>query len=104
MIGDRTLQEMVNLIVEVARPLMVVLFGSYARGGAGELSDVDFLVIQETNLPRPKRGLPLYSALRHYHCSKDILVYTPSEVDEYRALPHSFIMTALREGKVVYER
>lgn len=95
---------MVDRIVEIARPIKVILFGSRARGDAGESSDVDLLIIQETDQPRPKRGLPLYSALRHYHCSKDILVYTPEEVDDYRNLPHSFIMTVMREGKVLYEK
>jgi len=104
MIEGQILREMVDRIVAVAHPETVVLFGSHARGDAGAHSDVDFLVIQETDLPRPKRSVPLYATLRDYPYSKDILVYTPEEVGAYRNLPNSFVMTALREGKVLYEK
>ncbi|MFH0980605.1 MAG: nucleotidyltransferase domain-containing protein [Planctomycetota bacterium] len=98
------IQNMVDQIVAAVRPLRVVLFGSHARGEAQPGSDVDLLVIQETDLPRPKRSVPLYSLLRAYPCSKDILVYTPREVEADRGLPHSLVMTAIREGKVLYEK
>jgi uncharacterized protein len=43
--------EMVRRIVEVADPVAVVLFGSYARGTARPDSDVDLLVIADTPDP-----------------------------------------------------
>lgn len=103
MIDTHIIQEMADRIVAHASPIRVVLFGSHARGDAQSDSDVDFLVIQETDLPRPKRSAPLYSLLRGYPCSKDIVVYTPREVADDRNLPHAFVTTALREGKVLYE-
>jgi predicted nucleotidyltransferase len=103
-IEPHLLQEMADEIVGAARPEKVVLFGSHARGDASDDSDIDLLVIQETDLPRPKRSVPLYSILRLYPYSKDIVVYTPEEVDAYRDLPQSFVMTALREGRVLYEK
>ena len=98
------IKEMADRIVAMSHPLRVILFGSYARGDAGPHSDVDLLVIQETGLPRPKRSVPLYSLLRDYPYSKDILVYTPREVEDDAALPHAFVTTALREGMVLYEK
>jgi hypothetical protein len=32
------------------------------------------------------------------------MVYTPEEVREWSAVPQAFVTTAVREGKVVYER
>jgi uncharacterized protein len=32
------------------------------------------------------------------------MMYTPEEVSEWSAVPQAFITTAIREGKVVYER
>jgi len=104
MVDIGMIQEMVRRIVAAVDPVRVVLFGSQARGGAGPESDLDFLIIQETDLPRPKRSAPLYSLLRDFPCSKDILVYTPREVEEDAALPHALVTTALREGKVLYEK
>jgi predicted nucleotidyltransferase len=103
-IDAEAIQEMVSRIVAVCDPEKVVVFGSHARGDAHSSSDIDFLVINETDLPRPKRSVALYSALREYPCSKDILVYTPAEVHEYSELPQSFVMTALREGTVAYAK
>jgi len=34
----------------------------------------------------------------------DVMVYTPEEVTEWSAVPQAFITTAVREGKVLYER
>jgi len=98
------IHEMVDRIVAVADVNRVVLFGSHARGDADAQSDVDLLVIQDTDAPRPKRSIPLYATVRDFPYSKDIIVYTPEEVEEYRNLPHSFVMTALREGEVLYEK
>ncbi len=104
MLSQDTVREVTRRIAEAARPELIVLFGSQARGTAGESSDLDLLVIQRTTLTRPKRSAPLYSKLRDFPFSKDIVVFTPEEVEEYRNLPMSFVMTALREGKVLYEK
>ena len=101
---ERMIQEMVLRIVAVADPEKVVIFGSRARGDDDPESDVDLLVIQETDLPRPKRSVPLYAALRDYPFPIDVVVYSPEEVEEFKNLPLSFIQTALREGRVLYEK
>ena len=44
----------------------VVLFGSHARGEAQESSDVDLLVIAESELPRFKRSRELYKLIKPY--------------------------------------
>jgi len=82
----------------------LAVFGSIARGEVRPDSDVDFLVVANDNRPKPKRSAPIYSLLRDYNCSKDILVYTPEEMEEYRETPNSVIHNALKEGLVLYER
>lgn len=100
-----------ELILEMAGRLWrafnldkIVLFGSHARGEATDHSDIDFLVIMQTDLPKPQRSVPMYRLLRGYMQSVDIVVRTQEEVDEYANLPFSFLQTALREGVVLYER
>jgi predicted nucleotidyltransferase len=104
MVSMGQLKEIGQRIARAFDPERIILFGSHARGDATEDSDVDLLVIARTAAPKPKRSVPLYSMLRHYPFSKDILVYTPDEVDAYRHLPASLIARALDEGIVPYEK
>ena len=104
MISRQTIDEISTKIAERFQPEKIILFGSYARGEATENSDIDLLVITDTDLPKPKRSAPIYSLLRDYPFSKDILVYTSEETEQYRNLPAAIIARALREGIVLYER
>ena len=103
MVAMETIREMAQKIANRFHPEKIILFGSYARGEATEISDVDLLVILRTQLPKPRRSAPMYSLLRDYACGKDILVYNPEEVREYRALPMTLIHRALSEGLVLHE-
>jgi len=91
-------------IVETLQPDKIILFGSRARGDARPDSDYDILVIKESNEPRHRRDAPLYVALVGVDVPIDVMVYTPEEVEEWRAVPLAFVTTAVREGKVLYER
>ena len=77
---------LITRIVETLEPQRVVLFGSHARGDAAPRSDVDILVVAD---------LPI---------ELDILVYTPAEVREWSRVDQAFVTTALREGRILYER
>jgi len=89
---------------EAAHAERVILFGSYARGEAGANSDVDLLIVAESDQPRFKRSRVLYQTLRPYPFAMDLLVYTPQEFEQARRMPLSFVSTVLREGKTVYAR
>ena len=104
MVTSKQLKELARHIRRALDPDRIVLFGSYARGDATENSDVDLLVVARSSLPKPKRSAPLYSLLRDYPFSKDIVVYTPEEVEDYRHLRASLIHRALAEGIVLYEK
>ncbi|MBZ5562452.1 MAG: nucleotidyltransferase domain-containing protein [Acidobacteriia bacterium] len=101
---EELLHAIVRRIVETARPEKIVLFGSRARGDARENSDYDFLVIKDSDEPPHRREVPLYLALADVHLPIAVVVYTPEEVNDWREVPQAFVTTALREGRVVYER
>ncbi|MCS7037989.1 MAG: nucleotidyltransferase domain-containing protein [Caldilineales bacterium] len=90
-------------ILLLGNPQAIILFGSRARGEAQPDSDYDLLVIEPSDQPRHRRAARYRRALRGL-AQKDILVWTPEEVAEWRDVPNAFITTAIREGIVVYER
>ncbi|MBI1880760.1 MAG: nucleotidyltransferase domain-containing protein [Chloroflexi bacterium] len=103
-LADDRLEEIVQQILKVSHPQKIVLFGSRARSEAQADSDYDILIIEPSNLPRYKRAAAYRRALTGLGLAKDIIIWTPDEVAEWRNVPDAFITTALREGVVLYER
>lgn len=101
---EKVIEEAVRRIVEVANPEKIILFGSYAYGRPSQDSDLDILVVMNTNLPRYKRSVPIYRALADLLIPLDILVYTPQEIEAWEDVPQAFITSILRKGKVIYEK
>lgn len=101
---DRRIQEMVRRIVEAVNPEQVILFGSRARGEGGVDSDVDLMIIAPSDQPIWRRTMPLYALLGGLGLAKDLLWWTPEEVEDWREVRSHIISRALREGRVLYER
>ena len=103
-IGEPLLQTIVQRLLVAGRPQKIILFGSQARGQADRDSDYDLLIIEKNSQPRYRRAVPYRRALKDLGTSKDIVVWTPSEIREWQNVSNAFITTALREGVVLYER
>jgi predicted nucleotidyltransferase len=103
-LSEPLVETLVHRMVAVGEPLAIVLFGSHARGEAHPQSDLDLLVIEESDLPRHQRATKYRRALVGVHPSKDIVVWTPEEVAKWHTVSNAFITRALAEGKILYER
>lgn len=101
---DQLLNEIVSPIREAADSERLVLFGSRARGTARADSDFDVLVVKESGEPRYKRSASLYTKIADLPVEVEIVVYTPGEITEWSEVPQAFVTTAIREGRVLYER
>lgn len=107
-INDELLARVVDTLVREADPLQIYLFGSRARGDARPDSDMDLLIVEpgpfdETRSRREELGR-LWRALGGIPVSKDLLLYTPEEVEHCRGGRNHVIARALREGRLLYER
>lgn len=102
----RLTRKLVRCVVRAAKPQKILLFGSRARGDHRPESDIDLLVIKKSRLSRPKRAIPIYSALAELRLPVDaeVMVYTPAEAAEWSEVRQAFVTTALREGKILYEK
>jgi uncharacterized protein len=99
---SREIEKITRQIIEKYKPERIILFGSAARGEFSSDSDADFLII--------KRDTPLYGADRIRELSPlidreiplDLLVYRPEEFEERLNLGDPFLMSIIKEGKVLY--
>jgi predicted nucleotidyltransferase len=103
-VTDELLTEVVRRICAAGSPQKIVLFGSWAKGTARSDSDLDLLIIEESDLPRWRRSSRYRRALCGVFPAKDLLVWTPQEIDAWHLVPNALITTVLREGKLLYER
>jgi predicted nucleotidyltransferase len=97
-------EELDRILVGLRRyhPQKVILFGSFARGDYHALSDVDLLIIKETDRSFVER-IGDVLALCDYSISLEPLVYTPEEFEQMRGAGNPFIEQVLQEGQVIYE-
>ncbi len=104
MIVTEKISEIVNKIAFGYKPDKIILFGSYAVGNADENSDLDLLVIKDTDLPRPQRAMLVRKMLYGAMVPIDLIVYTPKEIEDAKDNEFSFVYKVMHTGKTLYER
>ncbi|MDR3284488.1 MAG: nucleotidyltransferase domain-containing protein [Treponema sp.] len=98
------LDQIVSLIVSMASPDQIILFGSYARGDNTEKSDVDLLIVKKGLKNGREITGNLYIALSYSDIDipVDLLII---DSDRYEALKNEIGLvykTIHKEGKVIY--
>ena len=102
MISEETIQEVVERLKRAAPGSTIVLFGSYARGEAGEGSDLDILVIEPSVVARRREMARLSDVLRPLGIPVDIVVTSQKTFEEWSETPGTVLYEAATEGKVLY--
>ncbi len=101
-------QQTINKIVEKLKrdyqPEKIILFGSCARGDVRKWSDIDMLIVKDSDKPRRKRATEVLNVVGdiHYTIPFEPVVFTPGEFE--RGRDHFFIREIVNEGKTLYER
>ena len=101
---ETALDQMVQNIVESFDPDKIILFGSYAWGAPQQDSDIDLLVVIDSDLRPAKRSAEISLACRPPGLAVDLLVKTPTEIDHRLDIGDPFIRRILEQGKILYAR
>ena len=94
----------VKRIVERFKPEKVILFGSHAYGEPKPWSDVDLLVVMETERTSREQRLEIARFLRDRTFGIDVIVRKPDELKHRIELGDFFLREITSKGKVLYER
>jgi predicted nucleotidyltransferase len=99
----RTIRSLSRQIAEQFEPHKIILFGSYAHGAPSPESDVDLLVLMDSQLRNREQAAQIARALR-YNFGLDLLVRSPEQFEQRIALGDYFLRDIAKRGKVLYER
>jgi len=97
-------REVVETIREGYDPEKIIVFGSYAHGTQREGSDLDILVVKNTDARWADRVRAVSRLLTPRRLPMDIIVKTSAEVEEALQERELFMRRVMEEGVVAYER
>ena len=102
MIDQKTMNEIIRRVVEVAKPDRILLFGSAARSEAIEESDIDLLVIKKVVPHRRRLTQDSNVRLIGIPVPVDVIVVTPEDIEKSKDSVGTIIPAALTEGIEIY--
>lgn len=110
-IGDldsKVVESLRDAVLRQINPLLVIVFGSQAKGTANADSDIDLLVIDERPFSATRSRRRLIGEIRRSIPAGrhpiDVLLFDASELGYWSDTTNHVIARALREGVVLYER
>jgi len=103
MFDHALIEKIIDRIVSLFSPEKIIIFGSAANGTADSNSDVDILIIMETDLSYHRRSGPIRAAMRGIPVATDMIVLTPGEYERLKDDESSFANEISKTGVVAYE-
>lgn len=104
MINKTKISDIVSKIAKNYDPDKIILFGSYANNTANEDSDLDFIIVKNTDVPKQRRGRDVRRYLLGAMVPIDLKIYTPKEFEKECHSEFSFLHSAIKNSVVLYER
>jgi len=103
MLTQERINEIIKEIVKSFKPQKVILFGSYASGTPTEESDLDLLIIKDSDLPTRLQNRKVRKILAGLKVPVDVIVKTADEFETYKDIIGTIVYPANKFGKLVYE-
>jgi predicted nucleotidyltransferase len=98
------LKNIVDKIINNFNPDKIILFGSYAYGHPNVDSDVDIMIVMDTDEKPHKRAVSVRKVLKGIGIPKDIIVKTPEEFERFKDIVGTIVYPAAHKGRIIYER
>lgn len=98
----KALETVVKSLRDKYHPEKIILFGSLTRKNIAEGSDIDLLIIKETDKNPWERAREVESIVER-KVPFDLLVYTPEEIRDRLKINDFFIEEIFEKGEVIYE-
>lgn len=89
--------------IKLYQPRLAILFGSQARGDADPTSDIDLVLVKDTQDNFFDRLKKFALMLPNNAPQVDALIYTPQEFNKIKDWGTPLIQQAIKQGKVIYE-
>ena len=102
MLSLSDIEQLRDRIAQALHPEKIFLFGSYADGKATEDSDIDLVVVMESEKTLHQRNIALKRLFPRRRFSLDAFVYTPQEFLKYKDIPGTIVYNAAHFGKLIY--
>lgn len=102
--STKWLETITQRIVKTFNPERIILFGSYAYGKPNADSDMDLLIVMESDERPAVRSAKVSKVVRPRLFPVDIMVRTPKEVKQRLEMGDYFFQEIFAKGKVLYER
>ena len=104
MLNQKEINKIASKIRDKIKPQKIYLFGSYASGKATEKSDLDLLIVDDSNRNKNSLALEISKMLFPRKFGLELIVTSPSDLQKKQQLNLSFWKNILKTGKKLYER
>jgi predicted nucleotidyltransferase len=102
MVSLNDIQQLANDIARQFHPEKIILFGSHARGDAGPDSDVDLMVIIDSNQHPSRTAAEITHRVHPGRFGVDLIVRSPQTVRTRLHMNDWFMRDVMREGRILY--
>jgi predicted nucleotidyltransferase len=103
-VDEKTVEAVVEQLVETLQPETIILFGSYADGRADFDSDIDILALTDRRFSPVEQYELQRRLFADFPFAVQLILMTAREFEETKNVIGGIAYPAAKYGKIIYER
>lgn len=100
----KELNDISRRLIKEYDPEKIILFGSRVEGKDSEGSDIDLVIVKETDKRPLDRRIEVETLLADRAVPIDLIVYTPDEIRRLYSMGSPFVEEIVEKGRLLYMR